>query len=773
MKCEKCGNPLPESGVCTVCAASSENVFVQPEQEPNDVWMRPGSSGSVRPDAERPVSDSNADDPSASAKSGDVKINDDGTDDGVKAAAPTRTLAESQIGTAEQRAAYFNAIAGVDEQPVDEQFYVSETSLFDVPFNDTVENLGFNFPKFRQVMSKKTKKKMRIGGGLTAVLAMCIVAVIALGNYFNIGFSVFGSTPDVPVIYSYDSSVYLTDSKGTIPADIRYADRRATLSSPVNIDGEKIERLAFSPDYRRMFTIESYESVDSVYSLYERETKSSSWRETQSNGNLVDKNICTPYRLFYGSKALAYIKKNGDLRELCVYTFADSTARRIDSGVDSFCVLSDDKLLYVCENNLYMLTVSGKNESKSQLVTENVLSVVSAYEYGFTDRTDYYYVTFETNDDYGEYYTYNDGDLHLVSGESDKVIDSGVSRIVLPCFDNGTVYYYKDRYYSYSIGDLIEDDVAEEDAEFIREHGDNVDYYNMLLSDWQRYIRNNLRHMKTDDGNNISALEFAIESGIASDLWCFTDGKTAEIAKSVTDYIMRDSKNGLLIYYRRAINIEKIKFSEVEQSNIQSLQSLYYYCKDVLLPTEILRSSDICIGTSSVRLGDGFIRKAVCKKDGSSVCYMTTEKEKSEIGMLKCLSLSDIEKSEPTTVVDGITDFNVVGNAAISIDESKNLYYNSEKIAQSVDCWQSALDDSVVVFLADYNSGSGTGTLKSIENANVTTVAADIHDFAVYGGVVAYIGDYNKSEKKGTLYISSGIKAGKTTAIDASELIRY
>ena len=236
---------------------------------------------------------------------------------------------------------------------------------------------------------------------------------------------------------------------------------------------------------------------------------------------------------------------------------------------------------------------------------------------------------------------------------------------------------------------------------------------------------------------------------------------------------MRDSKNGLLIYYRRAINIEKIKFSEVEQSNIQSLQSLYYYCKDVLLPTGILRSSDICIGTSSVRLGDGFIRKAVCKKDGSSVCYMTTEKEKSEIGTLKCLSLSDIEKSEPTTVVDGITDFDVVGNAAISIDESKNLYYNSEKIAQSVDCWQSALDDSVVVFLADYNSGSGTGTLKSIENSNVTTVAADIHDFAVYGGVVAYIGDYNKSEKKGTLYISSGIKAGKTTAIDASELIRY
>ena len=353
------------------------------------------------------------------------------------------------------------------------------------------------------------------------------------------------------------------------------------------------------------------------------------------------------------------------------------------------------------------------------------------------------------------------------------LIDSGVSRIVLPCFDNGTVYYYKDRYYSYSIGDLIEDDVAEEDAEFIREHGDNVDYYNMPLSDWQRYIRDNLRHMKTDDGNNISALEFAIESGIASDLWCFTDGKTAEIAKSVTDYIMRDSKNGLLIYYRRAINIEKIKFSEVEQSNIQSLQSLYYYCKDVLLPTEILRSSDICIGTSSVRLGDGFIRKAVCKKDGSSVCYMTTEKEKSEIGTLKCLSLSDIAKSEPTTVVDGITDFDVVGDAAISIDESKNLYYNSEKIAQSVDCWQSALDDSVVVFLADYNSGSGTGTLKSIENANVTTVAADIHDFAVYGGVVAYIGDYNKSEKKGTLYISSGIKAGKTTAIDASELIRY
>lgn len=772
MKCEKCGNPLPESGVCAVCTASSEDASAQPEPEPNDVWMRPGS-GSVRPNAGRPVSDSNADDPAASAKSGDAKINDDGTDTGEKAAAPTRTLAESQIGTAEQRAAYFNAIAGVEEEPVDEQFYVSETSLFDVPFNDTAENLGFNFPKFRQVISKKTKKKMRIVGGFTAVLSVCIAAVIALGNYFNIGFFVFGLTPDVPVFYSYGSSVYLTDSKGTMPADIRYADRRATLSAPITVDGEEISRIDFSPDYRRMFTIESFESVDSVYSLYERETKSSSWREAQSNGNLVDKNICTPYRLFYGGNSLAYIKKNGDLRELCVYTFADSTSRRIESGVDSFCVLSDDKLLYICENNLYMLTVSGKNESKSQLVTENVLSVVSAYEYGFTDRTDYYYVTFETNDDYGEYYTYNTGDLHLVSGESDKVIDSGVSQIVMPCFDSGTVYYCKDRYYAISIGDLIEDDVAEEDAEFIRKNGDNANYYNMALSDWQRYIRDNLRHMKTDGNNDISALKFAIESGIASDLWCFTDGKKAEIAKSVTDYIMRDSKNGLLVYYRQVMDIQKTKFSEVDQSYIQNMKSFYYYCKDMLLPAVVLRSADISIGALSAHMGDEYVRKAVCKNDGSSIYYMTTEKEKSDKGTLKCLLLSDITKSKPTTVVDGITDFDVAGDSAISIDESKNLYYNSEKIAQSVDCWQSTPDGVAVVFLADYNSGSGTGTLKSVENANVTTVASDIHDFAVYGNVVAYIGDYNKSEKKGALYISSGIKAGKPTAIDASELIRY
>ena len=117
-ECNKCGNLLDENGLCNNCSQTdADDIYT--------TWGKPGST------SEKAVSNQ----PEAD------KVNE--TQSVETSTEPVMKYAQSQIGTAEQRAAYFNAMAGVEEEEVDEQFYVSENSLFDVPFNDTKENLGY------------------------------------------------------------------------------------------------------------------------------------------------------------------------------------------------------------------------------------------------------------------------------------------------------------------------------------------------------------------------------------------------------------------------------------------------------------------------------------------------------------------------------------------------------------------------------------------------------------------------------------------------------
>ena len=244
-ECNKCGNLLDENGLCNNCSQTdADDIYT--------TWGKPGST------SEKAVSNQ----PEAD------KVNE--TQSVETSTEPEVKYAQSQIGTAEQRAAYFNAMAGVEEEEVDEQFYVSENSLFDVPFNDTKDNLGYNFPKFRNTASKKTRKGIKITAIVVSAVALLTAAIIVVSNYFSFGLLTSG--PEVPIIAVKDTSLYLTTSKGGIQSDMYYSDRIATIKNTI-LDG-KVDRVSFTSDYSRMLVVEKYESTNQTYTLHERETYS-------------------------------------------------------------------------------------------------------------------------------------------------------------------------------------------------------------------------------------------------------------------------------------------------------------------------------------------------------------------------------------------------------------------------------------------------------------------------------------------------------------------
>ncbi len=754
-KCPKCGNLLDENGICNDCSAD-----VSSEEKKFDLWSRPGSVSVVKK-----TDAYNTDNVG--------KSSDDALTSSEPSASTAVKQAQSQIGTAEQRAAYFNAVAGVEEEEIDEQFYVSETGLFDVPFNDTKENLGFNFPKFRHAISKKTRKKIKIGSLIVASVAALTAGVIFLLNYFGINLWFFNRNPVVPVLYVAADGIYMTTSKGDIAVDINYSDNRLLTLSDTILDG-KVKRLSYSSDYKRMFTVEKYDAALGTYTLFERETYSDEWRKAKSNGVLVDNSICSEFKTFCNGKAIVYLKLIGDEKQLCVYSFENGAVKAVADGVKSFGVVGENEVLFIQDGNLQLLTYKSHSEYSTKEKKKSVEQVVTAYDYGYTDSGDYFYLTEKHEDlrqiENREYY--NTGDLHYIKAGKDIMVDMGVSEIVMPCFGKGTVYYYKERITPYSIGDFIEDDCAESDAAYVNSVGyNNIDFETVGFDELMKFLRHNLRNISYGN-QRFSIMQLGIHNELQADLWYADSKKENVVAENVSGIVEADEKSGVIVCQSNVVKIEKIKFSDVEQPYIKSEFDLINYCRDVRFPTMKKFNFSVCNGAKSSVLEASYVRYAECTDDSSRLYFIDTEKRDTESGVLKYVKLNDLSSCE--AVLMSVASFEVIGNTPVSLDAQSNLYYNNEKIGQNVKDYKMAEKGKTIIFLSDYDAYVGTGTLKLIKNKNVEILGNNISEFTVYNNTtLAYIGDYNKAEKTGTLYLANGIKTGKATANKARSLVRY
>ena len=743
-ECNKCGNLLDENGVCNNCAETDSGDIYE-------MWGKPGSS------SEKPAMNQQPETDKTESVSQPEKTEE-----------PQIKYAQSQIGTAEQRAAYFNAIAGVEEEEVDEQFYVSENSLFDVPFNDTKENLGYNFPKFRNTASKKTKKSLKIAAIAMSAFALLTAAVIVVSNYFSFGFLTSG--PEVPIIAVKDTSLYLTTSKGGIQSDIYYSDRIATIKNTI-LDG-KVKRVSFSSDYSRMLIVEKYESSNKTYTLHERATYSNGWVTAKNNGTIVDTAICSEYRFLNGEKSIVYLKLNGDVTELCVYSFADGSAKKIATDVTDFCLQNDNTVFYISDGNLNSLNYKSHTDFNTKLVTEYVYEVKTAHDYGYTDSNDYFYTTIKLEYINQNMY-YNAGELHYVKSGNDTKIGDNASNIIMPFFDDGSAYYMRSKYFSLGVGSFIEDDCAESDAEYVAKHYEknNDEVYTTSTKDWAKVLRHNRRNIKFGD-KTFSILDMGVYSEIVNDLWHVKGDKHTEIAQNIVDVSFTDKATKTLVYSYYPFNINKVLFSEVEQNYIQSESSMIGYCKDILLPKYLIKKFGASKESNGVNMDASYVRKADVTDDGKKLYFMDTEKEKSESGALKMINFSDLSRCE--TVIESIADFDIMGNRAVSIALNADLFLDNEKIGQNVQSYQIAEDGKSLVFIDNFSAVESVGRLQAFKDDELDTITEGVRDFAVINeNVLAYIGNYNKAEGKGTLYIASGIKSGKATDDMVQSLIRY
>lgn len=742
-ECSKCGNLLDENGVCNNCAETDGNDIYE-------MWGKPGAS------SKKPV------------KKQETEVKEENAPSNDQPAEKTERKAQSQIGTAEQRAAYFNAMTGVEEEEVDEQFYVSENSLFDVPFNDTKENLGYNFPKFRHAASEKTRKNLKKGAFILSAFALLTAAVIVVGNYFNFGF--LSSGAEVPIIAVKDTSLYLTTSKGGIGSDIYYSDRIGTIKNTI-LDG-KVERLNFSSDYSRMLVVEDYESSNKTYTLNERETYSSNWVTEENNGTVVDSAICSEYRFINNEKAIVYLKLSGNETELYVYSFNDKTAKKIATNVTDFSIQSENTVLYISEGNLHTLKYNGHTDFKTEMVTEYVYQVKTAYDYGCTDLTDYFYVTVKLEYISQDVY-YNLGELHYVKSGKDTKIGDNVSEIVMPIFDDGSAYYLRSKYISLGVGDFIEDDCEESDAAYVAKHAEKTgdDLYTTSTKDWAKVLRHNRRNIKFGN-QTLSIFNMGVYSSIGSDMWYVSGDKHSEIEKNVSDIVFEDAKTKTLVYSYTPFDIKKILFSEIEQNYIQSDSAMMDYCRNMLLPKYNIKKFGVSSESESMELDASYVRKSATTTDGKKLYFMSTEKEKSESGILKSVSLDSLSAGE--TVVESITDFDIMGTKAVSIALNDDLFLDNEKIGQNVHSYQVSKDGKNLVFIDNYSVTENTGRLVKFSGDDTDTLTEGVHDFAIFDeNVLAYIAAYNKAESKGTLYIAPSIKSGKATDIQVQSIIRY
>ncbi len=763
-ECEKCGKTLDENEICNCDAAV--------EAETYEAWARPGSAI-----VKRPHVDDDLDSAVSSNRETDRMTQTELSPDSQKIedAVPSRPkYAQSQIGTAEQRAAYFNAMAGVEEEEIDEQFYVSETGLFDVPYNDTKENLGYNFPKFRQRLSKKAKKKIRIGSVITAGVCLAITALIVLSNYFDINLGIFSPTPEIPIIYSDGSAAYLMTNKGKIESSIYYSDRVNTITNTVTVkesDAEyEVNRLSFTDDKKRMLTIEKYESSNKTYTLHERDIYSEDWITAENNGTLVDTGICSRFKFISDGGSMVYLKLIGDSADLCIYSFEEGTVKKVASGVTSFSVLSENSLLYLLNKDMYTLTYNSHSDFSSKKTNKNVHQVVTAYDYGYRDSADYFYVT-EKPEKETRNELFNVGVLHYVKGGKSTIIDKDVESIVMPCFYDDTVYYYKSNMFTLNISAFVEDDCAESDAQYVEIDSKNEDIFNTSTENLAKFLRYNLRNIRYGE-STFSILDTPIYNEVKKDLWYNNGTKSSEIAVDVINIVNADEKSKTIVYKCGDNDFKKAPFSQIEQPYLQSENAIVSYCHNVLLPTAMKIQFAACSGKTASKLDASFVRKASCDAEGKTLYFIDTEKEKSKNGTLKSVSTDDLSACQ--TVVESINDFDIIGNSLVSVASNGDFYHKGERIAQNVSSYLSAQGGKSVVFLSDYDEYLGVGTLRCLKKDSVDTIAADVHDFAVYSDkILAYIGDYNKVEKKGTVYISSGIKEGKPASNEARSLIRY
>lgn len=295
------------------------------------------------------------------------------------------------------------------------------------------------------------------------------------------------------------------------------------------------------------------ESIDIVYSnksnKYILYTKSDNLYLVNTTKNSGESEKITSdvddFMFSKDDKFVVFTDEDGDLYS---YNFKDK--EKLDSEISSIRAVSNDKVFYKKDGNLYMRSLKASKDDKVKIVAD--------YKYAYLneDMTKILYSK-ENDDDLYDYYVYN-----IKSQKEEKVISGAYT--VYDYTDDFTKFIYgvKNDGAKFDLSKIVDDDKLEEDKNF-KAYTAN-DYLDGII-DYETYRKNLSEKYDVADRNSIrEQLKKEYELSDTMDVYFQTGDKKTKIAEEVDKVLYADSETKRVVYNKVTYNTsKKIKLSEV------------------------------------------------------------------------------------------------------------------------------------------------------------------------------------------------------------------
>lgn len=568
---------------------------------------------------------------------------------------------------------------------------------------------------------KLSKKTLIIGAAALVIIILAIIIIAAVSG---------GGGDTGPLLYRKDDELFAYGMKG----------------DPFMISDDYEVHGSLTLDGDSLFYTDSGENEDGYthYELYYRDVNNAESKlkdADEEKGVRISKDVSS---FIARGEAVVYLTNRSDDGGKLRYNTVKGEEVSIDSDVVSYRFSEDGKkIVYLKQDDdeqvLYQVSVNDLESPKK--VASDVESILAV-----DTETYNTYAFLKANDD-------GTSNLYLVDkdGEADKIL-SDVDDWTWGGKDYDDLFLYVAEEIEYTLDDLVEDDLDDDDSEALREESEDDPY---LVYAYTIY--------KLDGSEVVEVL---------------TETSSATIG---TEYII----------YGPAPSVgEKLDLSDV-------VDEVGYWWWDIA--TYALYGEDYG-GNSAV---------FACKLDGgepyevldaesmeevemvdfdydTNTIYLLDEYDyDDDVGVLKAIKLGAKGAEEPVEIYDEVAEFYLVdSNVFYLADMNKSgtegtAYLWNGKDAEKIadDVWSISgrtanEDDSVIIVWQDYDEGSAT--LNLWNGKKLETIDEDVYMTEVLykgDGNLFYLKDYNEGKSRGELYQWNG-KEAVSIDDDVTELLR-
>lgn len=362
---------------------------------------------------------------------------------------------------------------------------------------------------------EKNKGLLIIGGVAVVGIILFIVIIIAL-------LSIFGSkskSVESPLVYLTDEGTlkYITSNKkqGVVIAE--------SFDGSVNVE---------------------YSNTSTRYILYVR---NSNLYLLDTTKNKDAEKIASDVDEFIFSADDKYIVYTNNDDNLYVYNYKDK--EKIDTDITSIVKVSNDKVFYKKDGNLYMKSLKSSKDDKVKIVAD--------YKYAYFNEDITKILYSKENDDEYDYYVYN-----IKSQKEEKVLSDIYT--VYDYNDDFTKFIYgqKNDESTFDLSQIVEDDKKESDASFV-EHT-YTEYLNGEI-DYSTWRSSLSEKYDVEDRNKIrKQLEEPYKIDATITVYYKQGNKETELVDNASKVLYADAQTKRIAYTTTTYDTsEKIKLSEV------------------------------------------------------------------------------------------------------------------------------------------------------------------------------------------------------------------